>query len=81
MGLGWGIMKSGNNELIWHNGTTGGYQSFIGFLPKMNVGIVVLSNARTDVGIDDIAQHLLNPKAPLAFPSISLPQGKFVSEH
>ncbi|UJP05623.1 MAG: beta-lactamase family protein [Nitrosomonas sp.] len=80
MGLGWGIMKSGDNELIWHSGTTGGYQSFIGFLPKMNVGIVALTNSRTDVGIDDIAQHLLNPKVLLAFPSTSIPQGKSVSE-
>ncbi|MBS0299888.1 MAG: beta-lactamase family protein [Proteobacteria bacterium] len=69
MGLGWGIMKNGGNELIWHNGGTGGYCSFIGFLPKMNVGVVALSNACTDVGVDDIAQHLFNPEMPLAFPS------------
>lgn len=80
MGLGWGIMKSGDNQLIWHNGTTGGYQSFIGFLPKINVGIVALTNSRTDAGVDDIAQHLLNPKAPLAFPSISIIQGKAASD-
>jgi CubicO group peptidase (beta-lactamase class C family) len=67
IGLGWGIMNSGDHELIWHNGGTGGYCSFIGFLPKMNVGVVALSNAATDVGADDIAQHLFNPQAPLAF--------------
>ncbi|SFE08456.1 serine hydrolase [Nitrosomonas sp. Nm166] len=72
IGIGWGIMKSGGNELIWHNGGTGGYCSFIGFLPKMNVGVVALSNASTDVGVDDIAQHLFNPEMPLAFPSISI---------
>lgn len=62
-------MKSGDNELIWHNGGTGGYCSFIGFLPKMNVGVVALSNASTDVGVDDIGQHLFNSEMPLAFPS------------
>ncbi|MBL8499523.1 MAG: beta-lactamase family protein [Nitrosomonas sp.] len=74
MGLGWGIMKSGDNELIWHNGATGGYCSFIGFLPKMNVGVVALSNACTDIGVDDIAQHLFNPEMPLAFPSTWISQ-------
>lgn len=80
IGLGWGIMKSGDNQLIWHNGGTGGYCSFIGFLPEMNVGVAALVNASTDVGIDDIAQHLLNPEARLSFPDISLSQGRSASD-
>ncbi|CAE6503453.1 conserved hypothetical protein [Nitrosomonas nitrosa] len=78
IGLGWGIMKNGDNEMIWHNGGTGGYCSFIGFLPKMNVGVVALVNTYTNGGVDDIAKHLLNPEVPLAFPSISVPQEKSV---
>jgi D-alanyl-D-alanine-carboxypeptidase/D-alanyl-D-alanine-endopeptidase len=66
VGLGWIIAKSGNDEMIWHNGGTGGYRSFIGFLPKAGVGVVVLSNTSTPMGVDDIGQHLLNPKIPLA---------------
>ena len=53
---------------MWHNGGTGGYQSFIGFLPKSKVGVVVLSNASTSAGVDDIGMHLLDPRIPLAPP-------------
>jgi D-alanyl-D-alanine-carboxypeptidase/D-alanyl-D-alanine-endopeptidase len=60
-GFGWIIAKSGDDEMIWHNGGTGGYRSFVGFLPKAKVGVVVLSNTYTEIGVDDIGQHLLNP--------------------
>jgi D-alanyl-D-alanine-carboxypeptidase/D-alanyl-D-alanine-endopeptidase len=61
-GFGWIIAKSGDDEMIWHNGGTGGYRSFIGFLPKAKVGVVVLSNTFTEVGVVDyIGQQLLNP--------------------
>jgi serine-type D-Ala-D-Ala carboxypeptidase/endopeptidase len=60
--LGWGIL----GEITWHNGGTGGFQSFIGYDPSARVGVVALSNAFTLTGVDDIAMHLLNPKAPLA---------------
>ncbi|MGI9434989.1 MAG: serine hydrolase, partial [Geminicoccaceae bacterium] len=65
--LDWVAVKSGKDqEMVWHNGATGGYHSFIGFLPKTKVGVVVLSNASTD--IDDIGEHLLNPELPLVPP-------------
>jgi CubicO group peptidase (beta-lactamase class C family) len=66
--LGWHIFTSNGKEIIWHNGGTGGYRSFIGFDPKTRVGVVALSNTSTDVGVDDIARHLLDPSIPLASP-------------
>jgi D-alanyl-D-alanine-carboxypeptidase/D-alanyl-D-alanine-endopeptidase len=62
IGLGWNIL----GEIVWHDGGTGGFRSFIGYDPKARVGAVVLSNAFALTGVDDIAIHLLNPKAPLA---------------
>jgi len=53
------------STVIWHNGGTGGYRSFIGYDPKTRIGVVVLANAETAAGVDDIGLHLLNPKAPL----------------
>ena len=53
------------NGLIWHSGGTPGYRSFIGFDPKRRSGVVVLSNAAVDTGVDDIGMHLLNQKMPL----------------
>jgi serine-type D-Ala-D-Ala carboxypeptidase/endopeptidase len=62
IGLGWNIL----GEIVWHDGGTGGFRSFIGYDPKARVGVVALSNAFTLSGVDDIAMQLLNPKAPLA---------------
>ena len=55
-------------EIAWHNGGTGGFRSFVGYDPKARIGVVVLSNAFTPSGVDDIGLHLLNPKVPLANP-------------
>jgi CubicO group peptidase (beta-lactamase class C family) len=59
--------------VIWHNGGTGGYRSFIGYDPKTRIGVVVLANAETAAGVDDIGLHLLNTKAPLLNGSAFLP--------
>ncbi|MGH7455782.1 MAG: serine hydrolase, partial [bacterium] len=64
IGLGWHILKKDGSEIIWHNGGTGGYHSFIGFDKSKGLGVVVLSNSTND--IDDIGRHLLNPKFELA---------------
>lgn len=66
--LGWHILTADGHEIIWHNGGTGGYRSFIGYEKKSGVGIVVLSNAETVAGVDDIGRHLLNTSAPLYQP-------------
>jgi len=65
--LAWHILASAGDDgmVVWHNGGTGGYRSFIGFNPKARVGVVVLANASTTSGVDDIGVHLLRPEAPL----------------
>jgi CubicO group peptidase (beta-lactamase class C family) len=42
MGLGWHIARDGVTR--WHNGMTGGYASWIAFVPEHNAAAVVLSN-------------------------------------
>ncbi len=64
IGLGWHIAKKYEAELIWHNGATGGYHSFIGFDKKKKLGVVVLANSENS--IDDIGFHLLEAKYELA---------------
>jgi len=66
--LGWSIARQDGRHIVWHSGATFGYASFVGFVPKTQIGVVVLSNARTVVGVDDIGLHLLDPRAPLAAP-------------
>jgi D-alanyl-D-alanine-carboxypeptidase/D-alanyl-D-alanine-endopeptidase len=65
--LGWHVSKIGEHEIVWHNGGTGGYRSFMGFDPKRRIGVVVLSNTSTNAGVDDIGRHLL-AGAPLLQP-------------
>jgi CubicO group peptidase (beta-lactamase class C family) len=64
IGLNWHIFKKFDTVIVWHNGGTGGYHSFIGFDPKARKGVVVLSNSSND--IDDIGRHLLVSQYPLA---------------
>jgi serine-type D-Ala-D-Ala carboxypeptidase/endopeptidase len=62
IGLAWIARTSDDGkDLIWHNGGTGGYRSFIGAIPDGKVGIVVLTNANSNP--DPIAMKTLNALA------------------
>lgn len=63
--LGWHISTQDGSEIVWHNGGTGGYRSFVGFNPKTRLGVVALSNTSNEAGVDDIGRHLLNSNLPL----------------
>ena len=68
VGLAWMITTRKDAQIVWHNGGTGGYRSIIAFDSRRRVGVVVLSNAGTPAGVDDIAMHLLDPAVPLIQP-------------
>ena len=59
--LGWHVSKIDGREIVWHNGGTGGYRSYMGYDRQRRIGVVVLSNASTPTGVDDIGVHLLAP--------------------
>lgn len=63
VGLGWIISKGAEGDVIWHNGGTGGYRTYCGFVKETGKGVVVLTNS--DKGADDIGFRLLNSKAKL----------------
>jgi CubicO group peptidase (beta-lactamase class C family) len=56
IGLCWQITKA--SRTIWHNGQTGAYHSFVGFIPEKKFGVVVLSNTAA-WHIDRVADGLL----------------------
>lgn len=58
VGLGWHISDNGKTQIIWHNGGTGGYRTFCGFIKDKKIGVVVLSNM--NISADDIGFHLLD---------------------
>jgi hypothetical protein len=61
----WLVQTKDGNSIIWHNGGTGGYSSYMGFDPKARVGVVVLSNMTAPPGQDDLGRHLLDASYPL----------------
>ncbi len=63
IGLAWQILPLPTDEIVWHNGGTGGFRSFAGFSKAKKMGIVVLSNSAESV--DDIGFHFLNRAIPL----------------
>ena len=61
----WHIQTKNGNSIIWHNGGTGGYRTYMGYDPKTKAGVVVLANISTAAGQDDIGRHLLDASYPL----------------
>lgn len=63
MGLGWHIDKTegallGVWDIIWHNGGTGGFRSYMGYDPATKRGIVVWANQSSD-DLDVLAIKLM----------------------
>lgn len=63
IGLAWHILQRPDAEIVWHNGGTGGFKSFIGFIKAQKRGVVVLSNSTESV--DDIGMNILDSRLPL----------------
>lgn len=66
--LNWHVQIIGDEKVLWHNGGTAGFRTFIGFDPAKGVGAVVLTNSAH--GADDIGFHLVNRDMPLAEPQV-----------
>jgi len=68
VGLGWMLLPIGRGKLdmVWHNGGTGGYRSFVGWTPATHAAAVVLSsNTR---GVDQLGSRVLLDLAATAEP-------------
>ncbi len=54
IGLAWLVNKlpkeDGELDLIWHNGGTAGFSSFVGFVKARKTGVVVLTNTGPGLG-------------------------------
>ncbi len=59
--LGWHTLATaaGAGEIIWHNGETGGYCSFVGFNAQRGTGVVILSNTVAATYTDPAAITIL----------------------
>jgi CubicO group peptidase (beta-lactamase class C family) len=69
VGLAWHVLTRPVGKIVWHNGGTGGYRSFIGFDAARRIGVVVLCNNGNE-SVDDIGFHLLDETFPLKSPPV-----------
>jgi serine-type D-Ala-D-Ala carboxypeptidase/endopeptidase len=60
IGYGWHVR---DDQIVWHNGGTGGFRSFAGFDKSKNKAVVILTNSTA--GADDLGFHLLNEQYAL----------------
>ncbi len=83
MGIAWMVKTTPIGRMVRHGGATGGNLARIAFDPVRRRGVVVLANAMTQPGGDDIALHLLTgspiivapppAKPPIARPVYTIP--------
>lgn len=64
VGLGWHIdMLNGIfariTNITWHNGGTGGFRSYIGFVPGKDRGVVIFANQSSESDFDDMAVKIM----------------------
>jgi len=57
IGLGWIFLHSGSNDILFHNGATGGYRTYIGIDQHNKTAVVLLSNC--GVSLDDEGAKLM----------------------
>ncbi|USQ95675.1 serine hydrolase [Caulobacter sp. RL271] len=57
--LGWHVAPNGAGEIVNHGGATMGFQSFVGFDRASGLGVVVLSNTASVIGVENLGLHLL----------------------
>ncbi len=62
IGMGWFLQGDAARPVVWHNGGTGGYRSFVGFVPGADgAGVAVLTNHQASV--DELGGELLGVKS------------------
>ncbi|HEY1871953.1 MAG TPA: serine hydrolase [Chitinophagaceae bacterium] len=57
VGLAWHFIKPGNDDLIFHNGETGGYHSYLSINPSKKFAVVILSNCAK--GTENVGNSLM----------------------
>lgn len=60
MAMGWIISKKRieDNDIIWHNGGTGGFSSYLAIVEGLPVGVVILTN-KADVDLGQLADKIM----------------------
>jgi CubicO group peptidase (beta-lactamase class C family) len=59
IGMGWHVRHLDGRDVVWHNGGTGGYRTWLGFDKASRTAAVVLTNSA--LGNDDLGFELVGP--------------------
>ena len=59
MGLGWLRTERHGDRIVWHNGGTGGFRSFVGYSEVSGRAVLLMANGQ--VNLDNLGMHLFNP--------------------
>jgi len=62
LGIGFAHREIGGQQLLWHNGGTGGFRTYFGFAPELDFGIVIVTNGTGNA--DALAESLIRSDAP-----------------
>lgn len=57
LGMAWHYIKPGKDEILFHNGGTGGYKSYVAINLQKKFAVVILSN--TSISVDGIGNELM----------------------
>ncbi|MDQ2863491.1 MAG: serine hydrolase [Bacteroidota bacterium] len=57
VGLGWHYIKPGKDEVLFHNGETGGYHCYVAININKKFAVVILSNCSR--GTEDVGGHIM----------------------
>jgi CubicO group peptidase (beta-lactamase class C family) len=56
--LAWQGWELGSHSMLWHNGMVGGSASYVGLVPELEIGVVVLTN--TARSVDAIGDKIMS---------------------
>jgi len=59
VGLGWLRTERHGDRIVWHNGGTGGFRSFVGYSEVSGRAVLLMANGQ--VNLDNLGMHLINP--------------------
>ncbi len=57
LGMAWHYIKPGNDQILFHNGGTGGYRSYLAVNLQKKFAVVILSN--TTISVDGVGNDLM----------------------
>jgi serine-type D-Ala-D-Ala carboxypeptidase/endopeptidase len=62
---GWFVQTEHADEVVWKDGGTGGYATFIGYSMRSQVATLLLSNTRGWLTTSELGRHLVNQAFPV----------------